>query len=179
MTKEKIIQELEKGFEQVTNAIEVMEVEMFFRRTGLKWSVANNIEHLILSVKPLKRAFRLPKFCLLYFGKPNRSIRGYEELVNKYLAKLSAGGQATSAFIPKTNYTDKRQLTEYFKAENKRFIKSLGKWNEADLDRYLLPHPLMGKLYVREMLYFTIYHTQHHLRSIEKLYETGHDSSAG
>jgi hypothetical protein len=30
-----------------------------------------------------------------------------------------------------------------------------------------LPHPLLGKLTLREMLYFTAYHADHHRHSIE------------
>jgi hypothetical protein len=167
MTKEKIIQELQKGFEEVIVTVQPVADSTFFRKPDSKWSASNNIEHLILSVKPLTLAFQLPKFILLYFGKPNRPIRTYEELEKKYLEKLSAGGRATSAFVPKSNYQDKRSLLENFKQVNEGFIKSLAKWNDADLDRYLIPHPLLGKLYLREMLYFTIYHTQHHLRAIE------------
>jgi hypothetical protein len=43
--------------------------------------------------------------------------------------------------------------------------RSLG-WREADLDRYLLPHPLLGKLTLREMLHFTLYHNYHHVQSV-------------
>jgi hypothetical protein len=37
---------------------------------------------------------------------------------------------------------------------------------EAQLDQYLVPHPLLGKITLRELGYFTIYHTQHHLRNL-------------
>ncbi len=167
MTKERIIKELQKGFEEVTGSAQVATDFTFFRKQDLKWSAANNIEHLILSVKPLKLAFRLPKFIFLYFGKPNRPIRTYDELVTKYLEKLSSGGRATPAFTPTSNFQDKNLLLSNFNQMNNGFINSLAKWKEEELDRYLLPHPLLGKLYIREMLYFTIYHTQHHLKAIE------------
>ena len=38
----------------------------------------------------------------------------------------------------------------------------------ADLDAVLLPHPLLGKLTVREMLFFTVYHVQHHRALVER-----------
>ena len=40
--------------------------------------------------------------------------------------------------------------------------KNLDKFSEEDLDKFILPHPLLGKLTMREMMYFTIYHAQHH-----------------
>lgn len=147
---------------------EQSETSHLFRKVDSSWSAAENMEHLILSVNPLTFAFRLPKFCLLFFGKPNRPVLTYEELVKKYLAKLDAGARATSPFVPKIKYLDKGRLVENFKATNKKFLKSLATWTEGDLDHYLLPHPLLGKLYAREMLYFTLYHTHHHMRAMEK-----------
>ena len=40
--------------------------------------------------------------------------------------------------------------------------KKIDSFDEKDLDRYILPHPLLGKLTIREMLFFTVYHVQHH-----------------
>jgi len=168
LTKEEIISQLNVGFSDVEKTILAAHADALFQKPGEKWSAAENVEHLVLSVKPLSLAFRLPKLVLRYFGKPNRPCRTYQELVNRYHAKLSAGGKATSAFIPHPKASDRNALTAHFNRHNQKFLASLKNWNEPDLDRYLLPHPLLGKLIVREMLYFTIYHTQHHLRAIEK-----------
>ena len=40
------------------------------------------------------------------------------------------------------------------------------RWSEPALDRYRLPHPLLGQLTVREMLLFTVYHNVHHLEQV-------------
>jgi hypothetical protein len=40
------------------------------------------------------------------------------------------------------------------------------RWPEPALDRYQLPHPLLGRLTVREMLAFSVYHHAHHLRRV-------------
>jgi hypothetical protein len=46
----------------------------------------------------------------------------------------------------------------------------MDKFSEAQLDEYVLPHPILGKLTIREMLYFTIYHaTHHHLATLKNL----------
>ena len=41
--------------------------------------------------------------------------------------------------------------------------------SEKDIDTYRAPHPLIGKLTVRELVYFSIYHVGHHHKSIQKL----------
>jgi hypothetical protein len=43
---------------------------------------------------------------------------------------------------------------------------AIRRWDEAALDRYRLPHPLLGKLTLREMLYFTLYHLGHHAQIV-------------
>ena len=50
-----------------------------------------------------------------------------------------------------------------------RLISKMERWKDVDLDRYLLPHPLLGKITLREMLYFTTFHIQHHQQTIENL----------
>lgn len=37
------------------------------------------------------------------------------------------------------------------------------------LDTYQIPHPIIGLISVREMIYFTLYHYKHHLKAINKL----------
>ncbi len=54
--------------------------------------------------------------------------------------------------------------------EMQRLNVAIGKWNDRNPDRTLLPHPLLGKLTVREMLYFTIYHVEHHLNILRERY---------
>jgi len=42
------------------------------------------------------------------------------------------------------------------------------KQSETALDLYILPHPLLGKITLREMLYFTAYHVYHHQTIVER-----------
>lgn len=51
----------------------------------------------------------------------------------------------------------------------KKLITAINKnWSDPQLDQYLAPHPLLGKLTLRELGYFTIYHTEHHLNIIKE-----------
>ena len=77
-------------------------------------------------------------------------------MVKKYLQKLENGGRATGRFIPKTESIEKGNK---LKVDLKNEVVKL---TEDEFDKYILPHPLLGKLTMREMLYFTIYHVGHH-----------------
>ena len=45
---------------------------------------------------------------------------------------------------------------------------AIARWPDRSLDRYQLPHPLLGKLTLREMLIFTAYHQMHHLEGVKR-----------
>ncbi len=54
------------------------------------------------------------------------------------------------------------ELLNEFSTASAELVSVAEKWTEDDLDRFLLPHPLIGKLTIREMLFFTIYHNLRH-----------------
>ncbi len=127
-----------------------------------KWSAAQVADHLHRSLKPLVLAFRLPPFLLrLFFGKANRPSRGYEELVQKYQLKLAAGGRAGRGFVPPAQVDAGIALTR-MTSSCAQLAARISAFSEAQLDQLILPHPLLGKLTLREMIYFTAYHACHH-----------------
>lgn len=134
-----------------------------------KWSVGQNVEHLIKSLSPVNLALLLPGFVLRFqFGTPNRNPRTYQELVNRYHEKLQAGGRASAQFVPPPiAWADKDKKVAAFVHETNTMIKRLNSWSESQLDSYLLPHPLLGKLTLREMLFFSGYHIEHHLKLLK------------
>jgi len=143
--------------------------ESFAKTMNGKWSVGQNLDHLIRSMSPVNQALLLPSFVLsLAYGKPNRSPRSYHVLVERYHQKLSAGGTAPGPFIPPiVTRQEKERIVADFKNQKDKMIKRLKSWSEKQLDQYLLPHPLLGKITVREMLFFSAYHIQHHTKLLE------------
>lgn len=133
------------------------------------WSPAQNVVHLITATKPVVMALRLPRFLpRLLFGKSNAPSRHYEKIVQLYHDILAGGAQASGKYAPKpvpmpsdpVNYQRTKVAT--LTAIIQSLAKALEPWSEQDLDRLQLPHPLLGKLTVREMLLFTLYHLGHH-----------------
>ncbi|TAE45870.1 MAG: DinB family protein [Bacteroidetes bacterium] len=143
-----------------------------------KWSAGQQIEHICRSVSPVILAFRLPVFVLrLAFGKANRPSRSYEEVITKYKAKLSAGGRASGPYVPPPVAAgEQQQLRKKLNALATKLAALTEKHSEAQLDTYLLPHPLLGKMTLREMLYFTSYHVVHHHEAV--LRGLGRDQAA-
>jgi DinB superfamily len=167
-----IIQNTETIFKEATAYCKNVEENNFFKRIDNKWSIAENLQHLTTATKTTNYAFRAPKFVLrLLYGKPNRPSRSYEELVAKYTAKLEAGGAATGRYIPteKEISIGKEELIEKWEAATNKYLSLIKYyWEEEKLDKYIVRHPLLGRITIRELAYFTIYHTKHHLKSIRQ-----------
>jgi DinB superfamily len=174
MTKTEIINATENIFAKFAETNNSIDEILLFKKPDEKWSAAENIQHLIISTNITTLAYRLPKFMVrLIGGKPNRDSRTYDELKNKYYKKLAEGGKASGLFVPKPieiKYGKQKLLKKWQKA-TVTFITALIKnRTENDLDNYLAKHPLLGRITLRELCYFTIFHTEHHLQAIHKIY---------
>jgi len=169
MQKEEIIRESKKIFNEFSDTCLQIADNKFFSQPSEKWSIAQNVDHLIRAVKTTRLAYSLPKiFVRILFGKANRPSKTYEELVAKYKLKLAQGGKASGRYLPKTQFTKKLALIQKWQRENEKYVEAVElKWNDQQLDLYIAPHPLLGKLTLRELCYFTIYHTEHHLNIIK------------
>jgi hypothetical protein len=146
----------------------------FFTPVGNGWSPAENVRHLNKAVQPLARALSLPRILLrVLFGKASRPSRNFTELRGTYLGILARGGGAGS-FAPEPMATPghpdrvRAKLMSTRESLANKLSSAIDGWKEEDLDRYRLPHPLLGKLTVREMLLFTVYHNYHHPRSVAR-----------
>jgi hypothetical protein len=174
MNKQQIINELSERHKTLTTYIQTLnEKDFTFSKEG-KWSGGQQLDHIVRSISPLVQAFMLPKFVPgLLFGKANRPSKSYDELVSKYKEKLAKGGVATGAFVPPAiSYDKKEKLCKQLNSKVEKLCKQVNSFSKQQLDEYILPHPLLGKLTVREMLYFTMHHVNQHLeitkRNLEK-----------
>ncbi len=136
-----------------------------------KWSPGEQTDHLLTSIKLMVPAFKLPKLVLRQrFGKANRPSRSYDDLVARYQEKLKLGGKSPERFAPaKITVADRDALLEKLEKTAEKLVKLVGKWSEADLDAYILPHPLLGKVTIREMMMFTVYHVGHHRNIVQRM----------
>ncbi len=176
MTKTEIITAAENIFNRFSETYNSIPEITVFKRPENKWSVAENMQHLIISTNTTSLAYWLPKFLVrLIGGTPNRASRTFDEVKDKYYKKLNDGGKASGRFVPKPieiKYGKEKLMDNWNKATAK-FISALTRnRTEKDLDSYLVRHPLLGFITLRELCYFTIFHTAHHLQTIQKISST-------
>jgi hypothetical protein len=141
----------------------------FFTRHGETWSPSDNLDHMIKAIKPVTKALKLPKITLqAMFGKPEKSSMSYGELCQVYRDAIAQGGQASGRYLPDQQNPQeeaeglKKSLLEEWSKAGDELLSTAERWQDSELDQYQLPHPLLGKLTIREMIYFTIYHNLRH-----------------
>ena len=141
----------------------------FFAKIGEAWSPAENVRHLVKSIRPVVKALDTAKIILrLTFGRARRESMTYEALRARYQEGLDAGGQA-GRFAPSSRAeSDREAIMGNFTRVNRELREAIARWPEKKLDVLQLPHPLLGKLTVREMLFFTHYHQRHHMDVIRR-----------
>ncbi len=174
MTKVEIIDTLNQKHQILYEWLKSHPDQKWAKGPENKWNTGEHIVHLIQSENALNKALWLPKFYLKYkFGTNNRDNRTYLQIVKKYQDKLTANPGVVaniSRNMPKMKPTNKNSYISELNKEKTKLIKKVRKWTDHDLDTYLLPHPLMGRMTIREIVIWKTYHTEHHYNILKSNY---------
>ncbi len=157
---------LEKFRNEHTTFIEYInslsETEFGIHQPG-KWTPAQQLAHILLCLTPLAGVLADKPGMESKFGRITRPTQREEGVIRSYKAALSAGGKAPGRFVPETVFLNQRDELEVALLEQvKALEKNLEWFSEEELDFLALPHPLLGFLSIREMLYLMGYHASHH-----------------
>lgn len=155
----------------------------FFADPPTGWSPARNLLHLQEANDAVARALLLPGWLpRLLFGRATSPSRSYGQMRDDYRHRLQ-GGAGAGRYAPRAEKiaaptgVDRQQRLENWQASLARLTRRLPSWSEAAADTCRLPHPILGKLTLREMLFFTLYHNVHHLTNVaERSSAAGSDS---
>src|SRR5688572_13228272 len=167
-SRNEIILALKDSARHVQDWFHAQPVEGFFTRQAEAWSASDNVDHMIKAIKPITKAMKLPKMALqTLFGKPVNQSRVYQEICTIYSDEIAKGAKAGGSFLPLQEDPDnpeekKAELLERLSLEMDKLISAIEKWQEMELDEVQLPHPIIGKITIREMLFFTIHHNLRH-----------------
>ena len=175
-TQHDIVEQIASIQEAVTRDIANMSDAQFCSGTTEAWSAADYLKHLLLSVKPVAKAMGFPAEVLeKQFDLSGRASRTYAEVVKAYQKRLDEGIRAEDfdKVVPvfyrfPEGITDERTyLIQSWNESNQRLSFAARKWDETELDSLQMPHPAVGMLTLREMLFFTIFHNTLHWHDIQ------------
>jgi uncharacterized damage-inducible protein DinB len=169
-TKDDITNEAKNSTQRAIEWFKAIPADQFFIRKGEVWSASDNVDHLIKAIKPIALALKMPRLGLqTMFGKAEHPSRAYDEICKIYVDEIVKGAQASGRFLPNQESPSqpeeqKKELLYQLNKASTSLISALEKWQDMELDQYQLPHPILGKITIREILFFTIYHTLRHAR---------------
>lgn len=167
--KEALLSGIEQTFKDIKKTVIAIDAKKACQAQDGKWSIAQQLQHLILSNFPVASSLKQPYERLASFGTPTDSTLDFEGLKSLYYSHLAKGVKARGAFAPEVIKEEAwHSLFEDWDRIGLKFKERLASWPEEDLDKYVIPHPVLGPLSVRQMLFFTIFHNQHHLKGINK-----------
>lgn len=175
MDKKAIADLLEEKHKSLFNWLENHDNENWQKGPEDKWTTGQHALHLLQSIKMLNKGLGMPKFLLKYkFGKANRDVRDYNTVINRYQERLK-NVDTNAVFSPSRNMkipelNEKPSIINKLKNENKRLQSKLNKISDKHLDTVILPHPLMGKMPLREIIMWTAHHVEHHTNTLKDKY---------
>lgn len=174
MDKENIINQLEETHQKLFNWLENHPEEKWMNGPEGKWTTGQHMLHLVNSCKLLNKALGYPKFLIKYkFGVSNREGRNYEAVAKRYDERLAESQEKAKAFnkdLATPSIKEKKHLISSLQIQNKKLQYKTRKLKDRHLDTLLLPHPLMGRMTLREIIMWTDHHTKHHLSILENKY---------
>ena len=173
-SKSEIVKDFTSKWKEVSSIVNNASQEQFVAKINPNvWSIAEEFDHVIKSAAAVSSAMKVSPFILKWkFGKPNRTIRTYDQVLQKFTKAIaSVGGKAVAPLAfraAEDKAFDKENMLKHWESTLIKFDQRIDNWSDKNLDKVLLPHPLLGKMMVREMLNFTHIHTEHHRKSLEK-----------
>lgn len=134
-----------------------------------KWTAGQDLKHLVRSMQLINFVYTLPLFSLrLLFGKPNRKSRSESDLRDKYRKAIGKGVKAPGLLKPgKVNYPQREELIRAHRAATDKLCRKLDLLEDDVLEKYLVKHPAVGKVNLREMALLTGFHIEHHTRLLK------------
>ncbi len=169
MEKQAILNHLQSEVEALMQHVENVSEEHFFQQPNPeKWSIGQNIQHLIKSSKPLVSLFGNPEL-MHQWAKSKRTSQSYEDIKTMYINALQTPPPMLLSYRHIDTEGSKAEMLDVYNSVTMKLLERAALVSEADLDSYQIPHPLLGLLTACEFLHFTAYHTRHHYALIEKI----------
>lgn len=168
MTNQELINEFYHNHKELSDFIGALDDEKFLYSVNGKWSAGQQLEHVLLCLMPISQALNSKDFIREKFGTINRPVLSYSQVISNYKTGLEQGGKAPERFLPQpVTLNDRSALTTKMLAILDTITQYLEHYSESELDTFVLPHPFLGKLSIRELLFLMTYHATHHLKQTE------------
>jgi hypothetical protein len=151
--------------------------EKFFDNSNEKWSVGHHVRHITSAVNRVAQGLANPG--VLPKREPATASRDFVTLKQTYLDTLqNTPVETLRQFGSRVTLEEHDNLEAYktlmissFADAITNFNTALEGFDEEHFEALGMPHPLLGIISSREMVFFIVYHNTHHHNGIQKLLE--------
>lgn len=166
MTKQELIDAFVKNHQELIDFVNALTDEEFTFSYDAKWTAGQQLSHAYLCLLPLPKSLALKEHILQKFGKIDRPTWDYDTVMEHY---MKTSRKAPERFLPEPiGPEQKTKLTADFQEILSTIQQALNGLTDEELDTFVLPHPLLGNLTIREMFYLMTYHPIHHLKQTQQ-----------
>lgn len=168
MEKQALITVFVRNHQMAVQYINNLTSEAFCYRYMDKWTAGQHLEHILLTIMPFPKVLQSKAFVRDTFGLPDHEPWDFQTVLHHY-AQTSL--KAPEAYLPKgaVLYHQKTEIIAGIEQHLSSISALLDHYSEDELDSLVLPHPLLGKLSIREMFFLMSYHPLHHQQQIEQM----------
>jgi hypothetical protein len=168
MNTAQLAQALTDNHQIFIDYVDGLSEDKFTHIKGDKWTAGQQLQHLLLCLQPISKALASAGFIREKFGVLDRSSVGYDAVIANYKSGLANGGKSPERFLPNAvNYEEKKDIAEELQRTLATITSHLKNYTDSELDSLILPHPFLGALSIRELLYLMSYHPLHHLEQVK------------
>jgi uncharacterized damage-inducible protein DinB len=165
MLKQELIKTFYNNHKILSDFIHSLTDEQFVFSSNGKWTAGQQFSHVYLTLQPFLKVLPSKDFILEKFGKIDRPVWSYDTVIENY---FKTSRQAPAPYLPEpVNPDQKSRIAEDLEKVLLSIQELLNQYTEEELDTLVIPHPLLGKLTIREMFYLMSYHPIHHLNQIK------------
>lgn len=166
MEKQELLNAFKDNHQKFTQFVDHLDPEKFVYTYHNKWSAGQQLKHVLLTLTPFPKILPSQSYIAEKFGTIDRMTWNYETVLNNY---LKTERKAPAQFVPDGVITpdQKEEIIADIQHHIETITSLLSDYSEEALDALCIPHPLLGKLTIREMFYLMSYHPLHHLKQIE------------
>ena len=100
----------------------------------------------------------------------NKEDNSFIKASQQKLIENKDGAKTLNQKLKKPTLKERDHLLTRLQIQQKKLQYKTVHISEKNLDTLILPHPLMGKMTVREIIMWTAYHTEHHTTTLQNLY---------
>lgn len=169
MTKEELLLLFDKNHRKIIEYVCALNDAQFIYSLNNKWTAGQQLNHIYLTLLPFPKILPAKEYLLQKYGKIDRPTWSFETVIQNY---YKTSRKAPDQFLPDEITPDqKNAIAKNIQGILVEIESLLEQYSEEELDTLIIPHPLLGRLTIREMFYLMSYHPLHHLRQIEEYLE--------